>query len=99
MMRFASPPGADLRILLPEAREYALTVRADPRDPSTAGEQIVRVSLNGTRLGELVLGWNPERIGQYELTIPAGTFAPGNQRLELRSDAGFKLWYVRVAAV
>ena len=98
-MRFASPPGADLRILLPEARAYALTVRADPRDPSAGGSQIVRVSLNGTRLGELVLGWNPERIGQYELTIPAGTFAPGNQRLELRSDAGFKLWYVRVAAV
>ena len=30
--RFAAPPGADLRILLPEDRSYALTLRTDPVD-------------------------------------------------------------------
>ena len=97
-MRYAAPPGGVLRILLPEARSYALTVRADPVDPSTAAQQIVRVSLNGTHLDDLVLGWNAERIGQYEVAVPAGIFAPGTQHLELRSNNAFKLWYVRIAA-
>jgi len=96
-MRVAAKPGATLRILLPEARSYALTLRTDPVDPSAAAQQIVHVSLNGTRLDDLVLGWNPERIGEYQVTIPAGIFAPGSQRLELRSDNAFKLWYVRIA--
>ena len=30
--------------------------------------------------------------------LPA-SFTPGDQRLELRSDAAFKLWYVRIAAL
>ncbi len=30
------------------------------------------VSLNGTHLDDLLLEWNPERIGQYQVTVPAG---------------------------
>jgi hypothetical protein len=71
----------------------------DPVDPSAASQQIVRVSLNGTHVGEFVLGWNPERIGEYRLTIPDGIFAPGAQRLGLHSDNAFKLWYVRIASL
>jgi dolichyl-phosphate-mannose-protein mannosyltransferase len=97
-MRLAARPGATLRILLPEARSYALTLRMDPVDRVAAAQQIVHVSLNGAHLDDLVLGWNPERIGAYQVTIPAGMFAPGAQRLELHSDNAFKLWYVRVAA-
>ena len=97
-MRLAARPGATLRILLPEARSYTLTVRTDPVDRVAAAQQIVHVSLNGAHLDDLVLGWNPERIGAYQVTIPAGMFAPGAQRLELRSDNAFKLWYVRIAA-
>ena len=98
-MRVAATPGATLRILLPEARSYALTLRVDPVDPSAAAQQIVHVSLNGTRLDDLVLGWNPERIGAYQVTIPAGISAPGSQHLSLLSDTAFKLWYVRIAAL
>jgi hypothetical protein len=98
-MRIAERPGATLRIVLPEMGSYALTLRIDPVDPSAAQQQIVRVSLNGAALDDLVLGWNPERIGEYRVRIPAGTFAPGNQRLGLHSDAAFKFWYVRVAAL
>ena len=97
--RFAEPPGAAVRILLPEPRSYALTLRANPVDPAAAARQVLRVSLNGTPLEEIVLGWNPERIGQYQVTIPARIFTPGLQRLDLRSDTAFKLWYVRVAAL
>ena len=96
--RFAAPPGANLRILLPEARSYALTLRSDPVDHSGTAQHIVHVSLNGTHLDDLVLEWNPERIGQYQITVPKGIFTPGDQRLELRSDAAFKLWYVHISA-
>ena len=98
-MRFAAPPGASLRLPLPEARSYALTLRSDPVDRSAGRRQVVHVSLNGAHLDDLVLEWTPGRIGQYQVTIPAGTFTPGDQRLELRSDAPFKFWYVRIAAV
>jgi hypothetical protein len=97
-VRLAAPPGASLRILLPEPRQYLLTLRTDPVDPPAAAQPIVRVSLNGAHLGDLMLQSNPERIGMYQVTIPAHSFAPGGQRLELRSDTAFKLWYVRVAA-
>ena len=98
-MRFAAPPGADLRIPLPEARSYALTLRSDPVDHSAGARQVVHVSLNGTPLDDLVLEWTPGRIGQYQVTVPAGIFTPGDQRLELRSDAAFKFWYVRIVGV
>ena len=97
-MRIAVKPEAALRIPLLEARSYALTLRADPAVPAVPAQQIVHVSLNGTRLEDLVLGWNRDRIGEYQVTVPAGIFAPGNQRLELRSDTAFKLWYVRLVA-
>ena len=97
--RLAAPPGADLRILLPEARSYALTLRADPVDPSASAGRVVQVALNGTHIDDLVLDWNPERVGQYQVTVPAGIFTPGHQRLELRSATPFKLWYVQIAAL
>jgi hypothetical protein len=97
-MRFASTPGATLRILLPEPRSYDLTLRADPVDPSRASRQVLHVSLNGTHLDDLLLGWNPERIGEYRVAVAATEFTPGSELLELRSDAAFKLWYVHIAA-
>jgi hypothetical protein len=95
--RSALTPPATLRILLPESRSYGLTLRVDPVDPAAAPRQVVHLLLNGRPLEDLVLGWNPERIGQYDVTIPAGIFAPGVQHLEMRSDTAFKLWYLRVA--
>jgi len=94
--RFAAKPAASLRIFLPEARAYGLTLRMNPVAPSTASRQSVELSLNGTHLEDLTLSWNPERMGQYEATIPAGIVTPGVQHLGLRSDSAFKLWYVRI---
>jgi hypothetical protein len=95
-MRLAEKPAATLRIFLPETRAYGLTLRANPVDPAAAGRQILQVSLNGTHLDDLILGWNPERIGQYDVTVPAGIVTPGVQHLRLRSDDPFKFWYMRV---
>jgi hypothetical protein len=95
--RFAEKRAATLRVFLPEARAYGVTLRANPVDPSTAGRQNLQLSLNGTHVDDVTLGWNPERIGQYQITIPAGIVTPGIQHLSLRSDNPFKLWYVRIA--
>jgi hypothetical protein len=73
-----------------------LTLRVNPVSPSAGSRQILRLAMNGQPLDELVLGWNPERIGQYDVTIPARMVVPGNQQLALRSDTSFKLWYVRI---
>ena len=96
--RFAVKPAAILRIALPESRSYAVTLRLDPVDPSAAPQHIVRLSLNGHHIDDIALSWNPDRIGQYDVTIPAGSFDPGTQDLELRSATPFKLWYVRIVA-
>jgi hypothetical protein len=95
--RAAANPSATLRIVLPEARSYQLIVRVDPVSPPTGSGQIVQLSMNGHPLENMVLGWNPERIGRHDVTIPGSLVVPGVQHLGLRSDARFKLWYVRVA--
>jgi hypothetical protein len=95
-LRVSATPRAILRIPLLEARSHALTIRLNPADPAATPQQIVHVSLNGTHLEDLVLEWNPDRIGEYQVTVPAGIFAPGNQHLQLQSNTPFKLWYVRI---
>jgi hypothetical protein len=45
---------------------------------------------------EVVLEWDPERIGQYETVLPARIVSAGVQHLTLRSEKPFKLWYVRL---
>jgi hypothetical protein len=94
--RFAEASSATLRLFLPEARSYGLIFRVNPVDPAAASRQIVQVSLNGTRIVDLPLSWNPERIGQYHITIPAGIVTPGVQYFGLHSDSAFKLWYVHI---
>ncbi len=94
--RFAVKQPATLRIFLPKSRPYELTLRVNPIDPSaavSAGRQCLAQRKSSRRSG---LGWNPDRIGQYEVTIPAGIVAPGVQHLRLRSTGGFKLWYVLI---
>ena len=94
--RSATEPTASLRIFLPDAREYGLILRMDPVMPSGDLRQKVRVSLNGHSVGELDLVWNPERIGEYHLSIPAETVTPGVQRLAISSNASVKFWYLRI---
>lgn len=95
-MRVAVEPDAAIRVILPDARPYQLILRANPVDPAVAGRQVIRVSLDGHHLDDVVLGWNPDRIGQYDIDVPAGTVSPGTHRLELRSESPFRVWYVRI---
>ncbi len=94
--RSAIKPTAALRIVLPETRSYELLFRMDPAEPLVAKLPTVRVSIDEHNLGDLALAYNPERVSEYRLTIPAGVVSAGVHRLFLRSDASFKLWYVLI---
>ncbi|HKY22370.1 MAG TPA: glycosyltransferase family 39 protein [Vicinamibacterales bacterium] len=85
-----------LELYFPDARAYELILRIDPADPVSNRQQKVRVSLGEHKLDDLDLTWNPERIGEYRLSIPAGIATPGVNRLVLHSDANINFWYLRV---
>jgi hypothetical protein len=94
--RSAIEPTAALRIVLPEKRSYELLFRIDPVVPQAGKMPTVRLAIDDHHLGDLVLSYNPERVSEYHLTIPADTVEAGIHRLLLRSDASFKLWYVLI---
>ena len=94
--RLSTQPTASLRLFLPDARPYGLILRIDPAAPPGDVRQKVQVSLNVRPLGELDLNWNPDRIGEYSLSIPAEAVTPGSHRLALSSETSFKLWYLRI---
>ena len=94
--RFAVDSTSSVRLVLPELRSYELTLRLDPVDPAATPGQTVHLSLNGRPFQNFTLGWDPARVGLYQATIPAGLITPGTQHLGLRSEAPFKLWYLRI---
>jgi hypothetical protein len=94
--RSASKPTATLRIVLPETRRYDLLFRVDPVTPLTGQLPTVHIAIDGHALGDLVLGYNPERVGEYRLTIPAGFVSAGVHRLLLQSESSFRLWYLLI---
>jgi hypothetical protein len=96
-MRFATEREATIRLLFPEARPYQMILRSSPVARSSS-QQILRVSLNGNPLADLALAWNPDRIGEHLISVPANMVTPGVHHLTLRSDAAFKVWYVRITA-
>jgi hypothetical protein len=82
--RFAIAPSATVRIPFPEARPYKLTLRIDPLYGDA--RQKVHLDLNGRPATILDLGWNPERVGQYEVSLPATDVKQGANELTLRSE-------------
>ena len=75
------------------ARDYRLTMRADP-DPPAPG-RMLDVAVNGAPVTRLALDWDERRIGTYELLLPARLLRAGRNRLEL-GPSGFVLWYLRI---
>jgi hypothetical protein len=56
------------------------------------------VFVNNQRLTSFEMTWNPQRVGAYELHVPATLIKPGMNRMTFISANGsrFKLWYLRV---
>jgi hypothetical protein len=100
--RVATSGRADVWLPLTIARDYDLTLRLDPfpRPFDVAIERPTTISvIAGTQvISSLRLTWNPERVGAYEMRLPAALVREGWNRLTLFAPAGdrFRLWYARV---
>jgi hypothetical protein len=79
---------AELRVRLPEAREYSATLRMDPF-PQPIGDDPVRlpradVVLNGIPVATIGVRWTPGRVGSYPIVLPRAAVRRGINRLVLR---------------
>jgi hypothetical protein len=95
--------------------DYLLTIRLDPFPRPTTADTVrapvVRVFMNTTLLSTIQPGWNPERVGAYEMRVPRTAVGRGVNRLNFMIDAPatawtgerstqtFAIWYVRVRPV
>ena len=102
VVRVSRGPRSVVWLPLPRAGTYDLTVRLDPFPRPTEGKTapmpVVAVAVNGHPLSPLSLGWNPERVGSYDVRLPASMVTAGFNRLTLAANEGstFRLWYLRV---
>ena len=87
VVRFVEGALGTLRVPLVGGRAYRVVLRLDPNPDSSEPAAIVGVSLNRERLLPLRLTYDPERIGSYELLIPAGWTRTGLNRLDLLAVA------------
>lgn len=97
--RSARGPFPSMHVPLAAGRAYSVTVRIDP-DPAPTGGAFVpsatTVFLNNQPLARFALGWNPQRFGAYDVTIPAGWVSAGGNTLTFAGEGGFRVWYLRV---
>ncbi|MES1255559.1 MAG: hypothetical protein ABUS56_08125, partial [Acidobacteriota bacterium] len=84
--RFTTQASATMRIPLPEPRPYKLILRMDPFHYADAPPQNVRVLLNQQPVGAFDLAWNPDRIGEYQVLLPAYAARVGANVLTVASD-------------
>ena len=84
--RFATEQTATARLLLPEVRPYTVVMRLHPIDVTGGPEQNVDVTLNDRAIASLPLVWNPDRMGEYRVEIPAEVLRPGLNELAFRSS-------------
>ena len=74
---------AIVRVPLPPGRAYRLTLRLDPACPDAPGGGIVLAG--GQVVGRIGLGFNPSRVGSYEVYVPP-QLARGNTKLQFVAD-------------
>jgi len=84
--RFATKQNATVRIPLQHTRSYKLLLRIDPFQYPGAPPQKVQIDLNSQPIAALDLAWNPERVGQYELSLPPAAVRSGSNTLSLHSE-------------
>jgi len=94
---------------LPLVGDYDLTLRLDPfpRPAGHAADRLpaVRILVNDLQVAMFELGWNPERVGAYEVHVPQHVVTSGMTRLVVVPEAKprgpdrVRLWYVRIRPV
>jgi hypothetical protein len=94
-----------IRIPLPSAQDYDLTLRMDPASPpegTAAALPTVRVLLNEQPLGTVQLVWNPDRVGSYSFRVPTQLARVGSNNLTIVAEdqsgahPSVAVWYARV---
>jgi hypothetical protein len=86
-MRVATTEGT-IWLRLPMVADYPVALRVEPFPRplgATPGRlPVVEVVLNGVPLETITLGWTPDRVGSYTVTLPRSTVRRGVNRLVLR---------------
>jgi len=100
---------AVVRLPLPRAADYDLTLRIDPfprpLDTETNRLPAARILINDHLVATLDLQWNPERVGAYDIHVPQSVTTNGVNRLTVVPEAKpgggsrIRLWYVRIRPV
>jgi hypothetical protein len=102
--RIATGRRAVVRIPLPRAEDFGLTVRLDPFPRPSSDHPVglprVKVFINDQLVTTVDLQWNRDRVGAYDIHVPYRMARWGFNRLAFETDGGsaggFRLWYVRV---
>jgi hypothetical protein len=83
-VRVAVGDRSEIRLPLPERRDYDVVLRVDPAAPD-AGQRL-RVFFNDRPLALLRLDWDPERVGSYRFRLPADATHARRNRLLLVAE-------------
>jgi 4-amino-4-deoxy-L-arabinose transferase-like glycosyltransferase len=111
-LRTAMGSVASIQLPLPAEGDYLLTLRLDPSPRPAASEPfrapVIRIFMNSTLISAFEPGWNPERVGMYQVRVPQTSVRRGINRLTFMTDASapaepggparrtFAIWYVRI---
>jgi len=69
---------------LARQRAYEVILRLDPVQPDA--QQRLTVLFNTQLIGTLRLGWDPQRVGSYRLSLPAGWVRRGENEIRIVPD-------------
>jgi hypothetical protein len=73
-----------VHVPLAEKRSYEAVLRLDPIIPDV--QQRVTILFNRQLVGHLRLGWDPERVGAYRITLPAAWVRVGDNEITIVPD-------------
>ena len=98
-----------VRLPLPRASDYDLTIRLDPfpRPTADAADHLpaVQAFVNDHLVATFDLRWNPDRVGAYEMSVPRNVTTNSENRLVIVPKAKpggpdrVTCWYVRIRPV
>ena len=84
-VRFARGRTARVWIPMVPHRAHTITLRLDPFVFPGAAPQFVAVTVNGASVGTFALEWNPERVGEYTVEVPAIVASGGSVPIDLEA--------------
>jgi hypothetical protein len=84
--RLSTAERSTLWVPMPAGRAYRLVIRIDPIPFEGAPPQTVQLRLEDREIARLALAWNPQRVGAYEVDVPAALTPGRRSRLDFVSE-------------